>query len=191
MGTSIRKTSLGRQLLLAGAAIGGNILGAAAGGGGKSAQTGAQIGVLGGTILGTALAAPLGPLAPIIGPILGGLIGGLIGGKLDVPEQQLKILQVIARNTGEQITLLENTNRLLDPTALAFNLPSRFTLPGFAPGNLGGGGGVSNSNANIRLEINVATSDSGAAGQAIAQAVADELSTQFAGGGVFAPRTGF
>ena len=188
---SVGKISKGRQALLAASVLGGNIFGAALGGGGKSSQTGATIGTLGGTIIGAAIG---GPFAPVIGPLLGGILGGLIGGKLDVPEQQLKALQVIARNTGEQITLLENTNRLLDPTAVAFNLPSRFTLPGFAPTNFGGGGGVlvgGGSNANIRLDINVATSDSGTVGQAIAQAVADELSTQFAGGGIFAPRTGF
>ena len=121
------------------------------------------------------------------------MLGGLLGGKTDTPELQLKALQIIARNTGEQITLLENTNRLLDPTALAFNLPTRFALPGFTPVNFGGGGGVSTGggNTNVRLDINVTTSDAGAVGQAIAQTVANELSTQFAGGGIFAPRTGF
>jgi len=185
-----------QSILRAGATIGGGIFGTALGGGGKSAQTGAQFGTFGGTLLGTALAGPLGPLAPIVGPLLGGIIGGLIGGGFDEQEKpELKALQIIARNTGEQITLLENTNKLLDPERVSFNLPTNFALPGFAPGNLSGGSGVTNgggvNNSNVRLEISVTTSDPSSIGAEIANSVAQELSTQFSGSGTFVPRTGF
>ena len=78
---------------------------------------------------------------------------------------------------------------------MAFNLPTRFALPGFSPVNFGGGSGVLGSgggnNSNVKLEISVSTSDPSAIGQAIADSVARELSTQFSGSGTFVPRTGF
>ena len=182
-----------QSILRAGATIGGGIFGTALGGGGKSAQTGSQFGTLGGTLIGAAIG---GPLAPVIAPLLGGIIGGLIGGEFDEDDKpELRALQIIARNTGEQITLLENTNKLLDPERVSFNLPTSFTLPGFAPGNLLGGSGVPNAggvnNSNVRLEISVTTSDPSSIGAAIADSVAQELSTQFSGSGTFVPRTGF
>lgn len=165
-------------------------LGSAAGKGGPGAQVGGQIGAIGGFALGAKLGTVGGPL----GALAGGLIGGLLGGLFDKPkkkEPELVALEIISRNTGEQVTLLENTNRLLELQNLAFNVPTGFTLPKFNPSNFGGQnlttGGVSNE---INVSVNIGGSSSSAQeiGTVVAQAVAERMQSEYSSSGRYVSR---
>jgi hypothetical protein len=193
-----------QQLIQAAASLAGSLGGAAIGGGGRGAQIGGQFGALGGTIagtklLGTALGTAAGPVGAIAGGILGGVIGGLFGGE----EKQFRALEIIARASQEQVTLLENTNRLLDPNQIAFNLPTGFRLPAFTPQGFGAGEGnfsplvsVSNNRAGgnvaientFQMEITTTGADAAAVGREIASAVSAELTTQLGANGLFVSR---
>lgn len=194
-----------QQLLQALGALTGNIAGSALGGGGANARAGAGFGTLAGAIGGGLIG---GPIAPIVGPLIGGLLGGLFGGGFDEPERpDVRQLEVIARNTGETITLLENTNKLLDPGNLAFNLPSRFRLPSFGPnvfGASGGGAGAvipgfvsagASGGAGVNVAVNATINVQGGAtpretGKEIANAITRELTSQLvSAGNRFVPRT--
>jgi hypothetical protein len=197
-GTDLRATQL-RQVAMSAATVAGNIAGSVLGGRGAGARAGAGFGTLaggiaGGQLLGGALGSAAGP----VGAAVGGILGGLIGGLFDNEEQQFKALEVIARNTGESVTLLENTNRLLEPQTLAFNLPATFRLPAFAPSNFGGGGGAlapggttSANTISVQNQISVTvdgTQSTTEVGKEIATAVSRELSLQLSSNGLYVPR---
>jgi hypothetical protein len=192
-----------QQLLQAAASLAGSLGGAALGGGGRGAQIGGQFGALGGTIAGAKLLGGLGTAAGPVGAIAGGLLGGLIGGLFGGEEKQFRALEIIARASQEQVTLLENTNRLLDPNQIAFNLPTGFRLPAFTPQGFGAGEGnfsplvsVSNnkSGGNVaientfQMEITTTGADAAAVGREIASAVSAELTTQLGANGLFVSR---
>lgn len=160
----------------------GNLGGAAIGGGGEGAQIGASFGTLGGTLIGAKLGALGGP----IGAVIGGVLGGVIGGLFDKEEQQFQALQVIARNTGESVTLLENTNRLLDPNQVSFALPTSFKLPGFAPSTFGGQTSINN-----QINVNVAPGTSAEQGREIATVISQELDRQLNSGGLYVTKVGY
>jgi hypothetical protein len=197
----VRKIQL-KQLAQAAATIGGNIAGSILGGRGAGAQAGASFGTLAGGIAGAeVLGGVLGTAAGPVGTVVGGVLGGLIGGLFDNEEQQFKALEIIARNTGESVTLLENTNKLLQPQGFTFNLPATFKLPAFSPSNFGGGaggagallpGGTTGSNAvSIQNHISVSvdgTQTSSEIGREIASAVSSELSLQLSSNGLYVPR---
>jgi hypothetical protein len=195
-----------RQLAQAAATIGGNIAGSILGGKGAGAQAGAGFGTLVGGIAGEKLfggvGGALGSAAGPVGTVVGGILGGLIGGLFDNEEQQFKALEIIARNTGESVTLLENTNKLLQPQGFTFNLPATFRLPAFNPSNFGGGAGgagaailsgasASSNAVNIQNHISVSvdgTQASSEVGREIASAVSRELSLQLSSNGLYVPR---
>jgi hypothetical protein len=192
-------TTQRQQVIQSVASIVGSLGGAAVGGGGRGAQIGGQFGAFGGTLAGAQLGAFGGP----VGAIAGGLVGGLIGGLFDKEEKQFRALEIIARSSEEQVTLLENTNRLLDPNQIAFNLPTGFRLPAFTPQGFGAGEGnfsplvsVSNNKAGgnvaientFQMEITTTGADAAAVGREIASAVSAELTTQLGANGLFVSR---
>lgn len=187
----LRKEQIAAQIRALEIAIGAT-LGSAAGKGGPAAQAGSQLGAIGGAAL---LGGRLGAFGGPLGALAGGLIGGLLGGLFDKPKKtppELVALEIISRNTGEQVTLLENTNRLLELQNLAFNVPTGFTLPKFGPANFGGQGfgsaGVSNE---INVEVNIGGSSSSAQdiGTVVAQAVSERLQSEYSSGGRYVGRT--
>jgi hypothetical protein len=165
----------------------GNLGGAAIGGGGTGAQIGSSFGTLAGTIGGTAvLTGAIGSLAGPVGAVVGGVIGGLIGGLFDKEEKQYEALQIISRNTGESVTLLENTNRLLDPNQVSFALPTSFRLPGFAPSLFGGQTAINN-----QINVNVAPGTTAEQGREIATVISQELDRQLGSGGMYVTKVGY
>ena len=192
------KKALTRSLSITGGTLLGSAVGKKPGTSGQGANIGATLGSAGGFALGSQIGTAAGP----IGAIAGGLIGGLLGGLFDKPEPPPPpgALEIIARNTGEQVTLLENTNKLLELQALSFNVPSAFTLPAYNPTNFGAGGGaapvtsaggaVSVSNeVNVEVNIPSAVTNSREIAQMVGKAVAQELSNQYRGSGRYVSRT--
>jgi outer membrane lipoprotein SlyB len=104
------------------------------------------LGVVGGAIeggisgkqIGAGLGAMAGTLVPVLAPLAAG-VGGALGGMLDKMfgkqhEAQLTQLQAIERVQKETISAIETqTDRLLNPTAVALNLPTGFTMPSYMP----------------------------------------------------------
>lgn len=147
---------------------------------------GAKIGATAGTALGSALI----PI-PGLGGAIGGIVGGFLGGLFDHPKAQLErqALDKIARNSDEQITLIQNTNKLLQASGLAFNVPSRFNLPRYGPAIFGGGGGFVTGGGGVQNHVSISVSVGNAAstaddiGKAVAQAVSSQLEGDYRYGG--------
>jgi len=182
----IRKDQIRQQIRAVEIAVGATV-GAYVGRGGPGAQAGAQIGAIGATaLIGTKLGAAGGP----IGAIVGGLIGGLLGGLLDKkPKPELTALEKIAANTGESITLIENTNRLLELQNIAFNVPTGFTLPRFGPSLFGGQSTIGGSSVNVEVNIGGSSASPQQIGNVVAQAVANVLEGEYRSGGRYVART--
>src|SRR5258705_4117103 len=182
----IRKDQIRQQIRAVEIAVGATV-GAYVGRGGPGAQAGAQIGAIGATaLIGTKLGAAGGP----IGAIVGGLIGGLLGGLLDKkPKPELTALEKIAANTGESITLIENTNRLLELQNIAFNVPTGFTLPRFGPSLFGGQSTIGGSSVNVEVNIGGSSASPQQIGNVVAQAVANVLEGEYRSGGRYIART--
>jgi TP901 family phage tail tape measure protein len=164
------------------------MIGSYAGKGGPGAQTGSQLGAIGGmALLGGKLGAFGGPIGAIAGGIIGGLFGGIFD-KKDKKPPELVALEKIAANTGEQTTLLQNTNRLLELQNIAFNVPTGFTLPRYGPMNAMGGGGNS-----INVEVNIGSTSSSPQqiGAVVAQAISERLSNEYTSGGRYVARNGY
>lgn len=162
------------------AALVGTMGGTAIGGGGTGANIGAQVGSAVGQY-----AIPI----PIIGGLVGGLIGGAIGGlfdKPDRPQPQVIALEKIARDSGEQVKLLENMNRLMELSNVSFNIPSSFRLPSYLPGSVGG-----QVNNEINVEVNLGGTNLSASeiGNTVASAVASQMEAQFISAGTYVSRT--
>jgi hypothetical protein len=175
------KASQRQQLLLGVASLVGNVGGSALGGGGRGAQIGASLGAGAGSLLG-----PLGALG-------GGILGGLLGGLFDKDTKGVPAvtqLERIARSSGEQVTLLENTNRLLEAQNLAFNVPSTFRLPAFGSQLFAGQSSVSNE---IVVNVNVGSTTVSAQelGKTISEAVAVRLQQEYNAGGSYSSRTSY
>lgn len=175
-----KKKMLKAQAEALGALI-GTMGGTAIGGGGVGANIGAQVGSAVGQY-----AIPI----PIVGGLVGGLVGGAIGGLFDGGEKKppppIIALEKIARDTGEQVKLLENMNRLMELQNVSFNIPSSFRLPPY--GASIGGGQISNE---INVEVNVGGSSVSAneLGSAVASAIAVEMESQFTSAGSYVSRT--
>jgi len=175
----------------------GTYVGTLIGGRGASAQLGSQIGSMAGEAFGRSVGAP-----PGVGGGLGGIAGGFIGGLFDTEEKQYSELQLIARNTAEQVSLIENTNRLLDPTRIGFNVPTGFVLPSYTPFNAVAGSGASlvpayassNMTGGVSIENTIEVNVVGGVtpedtGKRVAEAVSEELNRQFRSTGLFVART--
>ena len=180
------KKALINALATTGGSLGGGALGDLVGSK-TGGATGGQIGTLVGGIAG--LVGPLAGLAaanPLIGGALilgGGLLGGLLGGIFGGEEEpSLKQLEIIARNTGESLDLIENTNKLLEPTQVSLNLPTRFSLPSFSPTNFRG---VGAGDTTVNVTVNGAGGDAREVGQEVASAVTKALSRQYASSGAY------
>lgn len=166
-------------------------VGSSVGGGGTGAQIGGQLGAIGGMAAGAKLGTVGGPVGAVVGAVLGGLIGGLFDKKKKTPE--IEALQIIARNSGEQVTLLENANRLLELQTIAFNIPTGFSLPAYSPGltsSIFGGSQPVVSNAiSVQVNVGVAGSTAGEIGQVVAQAVSDRLNDEYRNAGRYVSRS--
>lgn len=166
-------------------------LGSAAGGGGQGAQIGGQLGALGGMAAGAELGSMGGPIGAVVGGIIGGLLGGLFDKKKKKPE--IEALEIIARNSGEQVTLLENANRLLELQSIAFNIPTGFSLPAYNPGlsnaMFGGQQPVVSNEINVEVNVGVAGSSAGEIGQVVAQAISDRLNNEYRNAGRYVSRS--
>lgn len=194
----IRKDQIAVQVRAIEIAIGSTV-GAAIGKGGIGAQVGSQLGAIGGQYLGKKLGEGIGGsagtiLLPGLGSIIGGIVGGLIGGLFDKHKKkppELSALEVIARNTGEQLTLIENTNRLLELQNLSFNIPTGFTLPKFGPTSFGGQSIGSNGTTEINVEVNIGGTSSSPTqiGAVVAQAISERLDSEYRSGGTYVART--
>lgn len=167
-------------------------IGAYVGKGGPGAQVGGQLGAIGGLYAGAKLGAAGGPIGALVGGIVGGLIGGIFDKKKPV-KPELVALEKIARNTGEQVTLIENTNRLLELQNVAFNVPTGFNLPIYNPslngGIIGGQPGIVSNSINIEVNVGMAKSSATEIGQVVAQTVSDRLDLEYRNAGKYVSRT--
>ena len=160
--------------------VAGSFVGTAIGGGNTGARIGSQIGAAAGSF------APLPPgVGTFLGGVAGGLIGGLFGGGDDRPPPAVQALERIARNTGEQVTLLENTNKLLELQNIAFNVPSSFRLPSYGPAI--SAGQVTNE-INVDISLGGTNVEASTLGAMVANAVASELESQYSTAGTYVSR---
>ena len=184
--------------------ISGFFAGTALGGGGTGAQIGSQVGGGAGlaALQALSITSPiLSALLPFGGALLGGLFGKLFGGEEEIEQAKASPLEVIARNTGETVTLLENTNQLLQAQGLRFNVPTGFNLPAFNPTLAGASTGPglllsTNQGASISNNIAVEVNINGAGlsgeeiGKQVANAVASRLNDEYRSSGRFIRRVG-
>lgn len=185
--SALLKKASKEQALAAIGQVGGSLLGSAVGGNSQGANIGATLGTAAGTLI------------PGVGPIIGGLVGGLIGGLFGghrKPPPEIGELKIIAENSGEQVRLLENTNKLLAANFVSFNVPTGFRLPSYQPGSFGGiaasrGAGGNVVNSAIHVNVNIGGTNVGAdkLGSTIAQAISDRLELESRSSGAYFPRT--
>ncbi|MBU8920983.1 MAG: hypothetical protein KOO63_03900 [Bacteroidales bacterium] len=159
----------------------GTVGGSALGGGNQGAQIGSQIGSMAGTAIGTSLG---GPIGGAIGSALGGLAGGLFGGIFGGDDKPFQALEAIKRSSAEQVKLLENTNALLNPNNVSFNMPTNFALPGYSPTGYGSG----LITGDITVNFTAPVDDPIAVGREIASSLTAELSNQVNTSGVYVSR---
>lgn len=192
------------QILSQVGTIAGFFAGTSIGGGGPGGQIGSQVGGGAGLFALQALAITnpiLAALLPFGGAILGGLLGGLFGGGEEPEAPKYSPLDVIARNTGETVTLLENTNELLQAQGLSFNVPTGFNLPAFTPSLAGASVGAGlllssqqgtgvNNNISVSVTLNGTGLSAEAVGREVADAVASRLDNEYRSSGRFVRRLG-
>jgi hypothetical protein len=136
------------------------------------AQEGASIGAMIGTMT------PLGPVGGAIGGVLGGLVGGLLKKNVEDGEKQITALELIERNTRQQIQAVENQTRMLQLDSRFMNVPTGFVVPTFRP--FGANSSSSGGNVSMNITVNAAP---GQDEQKVAALVADAIRNELRGAG--------